>query len=114
MNKADTAPLLTQAGPVHGLMSRPFAFPATFFMVIAKFITNAALVVVDHICTLFYSIPAYAAFPLAFAILFFTFRNSATARCLGSPALRPPQAVSDSPGAAAPASSVSIVRRLQL
>lgn len=69
---------------MHGLLSRPFSLPATFFLVLSKFVTNAALVIVDHACTLLYSVPAYVAFPLALAILYFSFRNNATARCSGA------------------------------
>lgn len=88
-SEQDTVIIFTQEGPVHGLMSRPFSFPATFFMVLAKFVTNAALVLLDHVCTLLYSIPAYAALPLALGLLVFSFRRNALDRCSTAPPPHP-------------------------
>ena len=71
---------ILQGGPLHALLARPFSLPATALLVSAKFATNAAVVVVEHVCSWFYAIPSFVVFPLALGILVWQFRDSALAR----------------------------------
>ena len=72
--------ILSQAGPLDALLSRPFSLPATALLVAAKFSMNAVIVLVEHICTAFYIIPSYVAVPVSLVLLVWQFLTNARDR----------------------------------
>ena len=70
-----TVPTLTpdalQGGVIAASLAQPFALPASTIQVMCRVVLSSLLVVVEHICTFIYFIPAALAIPAAATVLLY-------------------------------------------
>jgi hypothetical protein len=67
-------------GAAGALAARPFALPAATLLLLAKFVTNSALLLVEAVCAALYQIPSGLAVPVSLALMFFRMRAARAAR----------------------------------
>ena len=67
-------------GTAGALAARPFALPAATLLLLAKFVTNSALLLVEAACAALYQIPSGLAVPVSLALMFFRMRAARAAR----------------------------------
>jgi hypothetical protein len=88
---------LATGGSLGALSARPFALPAATLLLLAKFVTNVAILAVEAACAALYAVPIAVAIPLSIAAVVLRARRA------GARALRaePPTSASPSPSLSA-------------